>query len=91
MASNNELLGSGKVSTKKKKVESEDFYPTWLYHTDRPEGQIVKTQADFNKLIKKGWVDSPVKLYEEITEEEEEEKEAEKAKVSEEEVKKLFK
>lgn len=34
----------------------------YLYHTNKPEGQIFKESDDISKLTKEGWVDCPTKV-----------------------------
>jgi len=62
MASNNRLLGSGKVYTKSDVKQTQplnDYAPHWMFHKDHPEGQIVRNQVTFDKLVAAGWVRHP--------------------------------
>jgi len=65
MASNNQLLGSGKVVKEEVQggVERDKSLPKtapcWLFHKDHPEGCVVKVQKECDKLRAAGWVDHP--------------------------------
>ena len=60
MASNNRLLGSGKVYTESDIVQILNNYaPHWMFHKDHPEGQIVRDKVTFDKLVAAGWVRHP--------------------------------
>jgi len=62
MASDNRLLGSGKTySAAEVQQILENFDPIWMFHKDHPEGQVVKKQVIFDKLVEEGWVDHPGK------------------------------
>jgi len=62
MASDNRLLGSGKTySAAEVQQILENFDPIWMFHKDHPEGQVVKKQVVFDKLVEEGWVDHPGK------------------------------
>jgi hypothetical protein len=60
MASNNQLLGSGKpveepIITEEKNKSS--FERSWLYHSTCREGKLIETEDEYNKLLKEGWRD----------------------------------
>jgi len=60
MASNNRLLGSGKVYTKSDVTQIPNNYaPHWMFHKEHPEGQIVRNQVTLDKLVAAGWVRHP--------------------------------
>jgi len=62
MAANNVLLGAGKVYTESDVIQIlNNFAPLWMFHKDHPEGQIVRDQSKFDKLVEEGWVDQPGK------------------------------
>ena len=64
MASNNRLIGSGKVYIEEVKEEVEVFKkaPMWLYSKDCTEGRIIKTDEEIDKLLATGWKDHPGKI-----------------------------
>jgi len=88
MASDNQLLGSGKAHVLEENIQvAETFERMLMFHKNHPEGQVVKERAVFDKLMKEGWVDHPGKCtllpglekYYEGEEKEEEKEEVEKS------------
>ena len=62
MASKNTLLGSGKIEVDEEQpILDEVFDPMWLYHTNFPEGKIVRSIKEKAVAIEEGWVDHPGK------------------------------
>ena len=63
MVAKNKLLGSGKPEEKvvERIVEVPKFERMWLYSVECPEGKIVSTFEEYNKLMDAGWVDHPGK------------------------------
>jgi hypothetical protein len=61
MASNNQLLGSGKpVQQEVVKEEVNTFAPILLHSTT--ETRVVKTKKEFDELVAAGWKDHPGKV-----------------------------
>lgn len=62
MASNNNLLGSGKPVVEVKESVVTSVLPKWMYHKDFPEGKIVRTEDELEELEVTGWEDHPGKV-----------------------------
>lgn len=64
MASNNQLLGSGKppVVVDQQVIGEQLFAPAWRFHPDCPEGILVKTDKQLDELDLEGWKDHPGKV-----------------------------
>jgi hypothetical protein len=66
MASQNNLLGSGKPFVvplpEPTPVELQQFAPAWRFHKECPEGVLVKTDKQLAELDAAGWKDEPGKV-----------------------------
>jgi hypothetical protein len=63
MASNNKLLGSGKVEIDiEPALIPQQFAPAFRYSQDCPEGILVKTDKQLEELDAAGWKDHPGKV-----------------------------
>jgi hypothetical protein len=63
MASQNNLLGSGKPNEEiKKVVKMSKRIPVLMYHESCMGGQLVKDEKVLDKLIALGWLDHPGKV-----------------------------
>jgi len=62
MASDNQLLGSGKpAGTVEERVVSRQPI-AWRFHKDCPQGKLVYTKEELEKLDKADWKDHPGKV-----------------------------
>jgi hypothetical protein len=63
MASNNQLLGSGKPEVVvEAPLASQEKTPAWRFHITCPEGILVKTDKQLDELDKADWKDHPGKV-----------------------------
>ena len=62
MASNNKLLGAGKVEGfEDTEILTENFSPIWMYREDCMTGKIVRTSKDLQEKLDAEWKDHPGK------------------------------